>query len=152
MLTETPSGLPEIIATFGDIHDPKFEVKHIVLFDFPYPMRYGGKIVTRSRCHRLLVDNFVAVFKDIQAEGLVDPWANDYSGIYAVRPIRGFPRFPSCHSWGIAIDLEVDTNKLGTTGNMHPGVVAIFEKHGFFWGGNFIHRKDPMHYQFARNY
>jgi hypothetical protein len=152
MLTKTPNGLPEIIHTFGDPHDPQFEAKNIVLFDLPYPIRYAGVPKTRARCHKLLVDNFVAVFKDIQAAGLVDPWANDYSGIYAVRPIRGYPKFPSCHSWGIAIDLEAAENPLGSQGHMNAGVITIFKKHGFFWGGDFIHRHDPMHFQFALGY
>lgn len=152
MLTTTPNGLPEILQVFGDLHDPKFEAKNIALFDLPYPIKYGAVTVTRARCHRLLVDNFVIVFKEIQAAGLATPWADEYSGIYATRPIRGYPMFPSCHSWGIAIDLEVASNPLGTIGHMHPDVVRIFEKYGFVWGGRFIHRKDPMHFQFARGY
>jgi hypothetical protein len=152
MLTKTPNGLPEIIQTFGDIHDPQFEAKNIVSFDFPYPIRYEGVPKTRSRCHKLLVENFIAVFKDIQAAGLVDPWGNDYSGIYAVRPIRGYPQFPSLHSFGIAIDFEAADNPLGKKGHMHPGVIACFKQHGFFWGGDFVHRLDPMHYQMATGY
>lgn len=151
MITKTPLGLPEIINTYGDIHDPLFEVKYIVSFDLPYPLRYAGKPVTKARCHHLVVDNFVAAFKEIQANGLIIE-ANDYSGIYATRPIRGFSQFPSCHSWGIAIDLEALDNPLGTTGHMAPGVIAAFKKYGFFWGGDFIHRKDPMHFQLAAGY
>jgi hypothetical protein len=151
MLTTTPNGLPEIIQVFGDIHDPNFEAKYIAPFTLPYPIRYAGVPKTTARCHHLLADNFIAVFTDIQTAGLIDK-ANDYSGIFATRPIRGYSKFPSCHSWGIAIDLEATDNPLGSTGHMDPGVIAIFKKHGFFWGGDFIHRHDPMHFQFATGY
>jgi hypothetical protein len=55
----------------------------------------------------------------------------------------------SVHSWGIAVDFNASTNMPGTKGDMHPGVIEIFARHGFYWGGNF---GDPMHFQYARGY
>jgi hypothetical protein len=55
----------------------------------------------------------------------------------------------SVHSWGIAVDFNASTNMPGTKGDMHPGVIEIFAKHGFYWGGNF---GDPMHFQYAHGY
>jgi hypothetical protein len=55
----------------------------------------------------------------------------------------------SLHSWGVAIDFNASTNMPGTAGDMHPQVIEIFAKHGFYWGGHF---GDPMHFQYARGY
>lgn len=40
------------------------------------------------RCHRLAVDHFVAAFEEIKRNGLTQ-YADDYSGIYNPRPIKG---------------------------------------------------------------
>ena len=55
----------------------------------------------------------------------------------------------SVHSWGVAVDFNAPTNMPGTKGDMHPGIIEIFARHGFYWGGNF---GDPMHFQYARGY
>ena len=60
-------------------------------------------------------------------------------------PTRGL----SVHSWGIAIDLNASSNLPGTPGDMNPAIVEVFQRHGFYWGGNF---GDPMHFQYARDY
>lgn len=151
-LVVPPSGLDEIIHTFGRLDDPHFELNNIVKLPFPYPIRYNGQPQVSGRCHRLLVPHFTAVLQEIKDANLTD-FANDYGGIFATRPIRGFPSHPSCHSWGIAIDLEPLDNPLGAKlGKMDPRITAIFKKHGWFWGGDFKSRKDWMHYQFAINY
>lgn len=147
---EIPEGLDEIIETYGSLNE-HFERDNIVLFDLPYPIRYAGKPVTRSRAHKKCVPIFQAVFEQIKKEGLTD-YANDYSGIYQQRGIRGYPKFPSTHSWGIAIDLEAEDNPMGTKGTLHPRIIEIFETAGAVWGGRFKSRFDPMHFQFAKKY
>ena len=151
MLTTAPNGVHEIVQMFGDIKDPQFEVKHIIPITLPYPLTFKGILIPRIRCHKLLADNFIAVFKDIQTVGL-EAYATEYEGVYQNRSIKGFPLSPSTHSWGIAIDLNSSTNPLGKVGDMNPCVVAIFKKHGFSWGGDFLHRLDYMHFQFATGY
>lgn len=151
MLTHTPVGLDEIIKTFGRLDDPKFEIKNIVTFDLPYPLLYEGAKVTRARCHRLIVDNFKKAFQDIKAAGLQDK-VKHFSGIYARRSIRGFGSHPSTHSWGIAIDLEAEKYPLGSKKRFPDNIVQIFHAAGFFYGGDFKARKDPMHFQFAEKY
>jgi len=151
MLTQTPVGLDEIIHTFGSLDDPQFETQNIVLFDLPYPLLFEGTQVKRARCHRLIVENFQKGFEDLKAAGL-DAQVKNYSGIYARRSIRGFGSHPSTHSWGIAIDLEADKFPLGSTNRFPDEVVKIFQNAGFFYGGDFQSRKDPMHFQFCRGY
>ena len=97
MLTKTPVGLDEIIHTFGSLDDAKFEANHIALFDLPYPLLFEGKTVTHARCHKLLVENFQKAFQDIKAAGF-ESQVKNFSGIFAQRPIRGFPSHPSTHS------------------------------------------------------
>ena len=151
MLKKVPAGLDQIIKTFGSLDDPKFEQKNIVSITLPYPIRYAGKVVKTTRCHRLAADHFMAAFEEINRNGLTQ-YANDYSGIYNRRPIRGRASHPSTHSWGIAVDLEAVDFPLDSKKRLPDGIVAAFQKYGFFYGGDFVSRKDPMHFQLATHY
>jgi hypothetical protein len=151
MLTKTPVGLDEIIDTFGSLDTPHFEARYVEVFTLPYPLLYGGVKVTRARCHHLIVENFQQAFEAIKACGLQDQ-ALHYSGIFNARAIRGQTAHPSTHSWGIAIDLEAEKYPLGSTRRFPPEIVKIFQDAGFFYGGDFKSRKDPMHFQFCKAY
>lgn len=151
MLTQIPVGLDEIIQTFGSLDDPQFEANNIVLFNLPYPLLFEGTPVTRARGHKRVVEHFQKALADIQAAGLASQVKN-YSGIYARRSIRGFGSHPSTHSWGIAIDLESEKFPLGSTQRFPDAVVQIFQNAGFFYGGDFQARKDPMHFQLCKGY
>lgn len=151
MLTHTPVGLDEIIATFGSLDTPRFESRYIEPFTLPYPLFYEGVKVTRARCHHLIIENFQQAFEAIKVAGLQDQ-AQNYSGIYNPRAIRGQTAHPSTHSWGIAIDLEAEKYPLGSTRRFPDGIVKIFQDAGFFYGGDFQSRKDPMHFQFCKGY
>lgn len=152
MLTHTPNGLDEIIATYGSLSDPNFEAKNIVQFSLPYTLFYAGKPVTKTRAHKLVVDNFVQAFQNVQDAGLADRFT-EFNGIFAQRPIRGQPQHPSLHSWGVAIDMGASTHPLGSvTATWPDGILAAWKAAGFFWGGEFRARKDPMHWQLATGY
>ncbi|MEA2477155.1 MAG: hypothetical protein QOC87_1354, partial [Actinomycetota bacterium] len=103
-------------------------------------------------CNRLMIPQLAAALAEIERDGLagaIDP--NDYGGCYVPRFIDHNPALPlSMHAFGLAIDLNVSQNPLGTAGHMDPRVVAIFEKWGFKWGGTFSGRPDPMHFEVAR--
>ena len=151
MLTAIPVGLDEILDTFGDPGDPGFEVEYILLLSLPYPLVYNDQPVTRSRCHRLAVEHFQAVFEAIRDAGF-EGQVKNYGGIYVNRSIRGRARFPSTHSWGISIDLEPEKYPLGSVARFPDVIVAIFAQFGFFYGGDFKSRRDPMHFQLCRGY
>lgn len=86
----------------------------------------------------------------------------DWGGCFNIRPIRGYENkynvlqkmqkieesmaYLSIHSWGLAFDINVKENALGTKGKINPLLVKCFEDSGFIWGGNFK-RKDPMHFE-----
>lgn len=55
----------------------------------------------------------------------------------------------SMHSWGIAVDINPGSNPAGSTDTDIPRpIIDIFNKYGFFWGGNWEGRvADPMHFE-----
>ena len=151
-----PHGLIEIISAFGDprLHmddHAAWEAEAIASFDLPYPLSFCDQPVRKIRTHKLVGEILVSVFDEILKSGLVED-ATEYGGCYNFRAIRGMPRFISTHTWGIAIDLNPSANPLGGEADQNEDVVAIFKGHGFTWGGEFINRKDPMHFQFASGY
>lgn len=111
------------------------------------PVPILGSVV----CHRVMVPQLAAALGEIEQAGLalaIRP--ENYAGCYAPRFIDRNPDLPlSNHAFGLAIDLNSDTNTLGTLGDMDPRVVEIFEKWGFEWGGGWD-RPDPMHFELAR--
>jgi peptidoglycan L-alanyl-D-glutamate endopeptidase CwlK len=80
------------------------------------------------------------------------------SGSYVWRTIAGTER-PSMHSFGIAIDINArnanywrwDTpdrkGEFAYKNKIPREIVAIFEKHGFIWGGRWYHY-DTMHFEY----
>lgn len=100
-------------------------------------------------CHRLLLPQLYAALAEIEAEGLGES-IYQYGGCYVPRFIDRDPTNPlSMHAFGLAVDLNTPTNQLGTTGDMDPRVVEIFERWGFVWGGRWS-RPDPMHFELGR--
>lgn len=81
---------------------------------------------------------------------------------YKIRMIGGYcarhkmndpKRDLSVHSWGAAIDINWDTNGVGSkaTTDMPEEFVKAFENFGWEWGGRWKN-KDYMHFQFAEGY
>ncbi|MBS0240951.1 MAG: M15 family metallopeptidase [Proteobacteria bacterium] len=80
------------------------------------------------------------------------------AGTYNCRPIAGTEQ-ASAHGFGIAIDIALKHShywrwsKPDAQGNrpwrnaMPPEIVAIFETHGFIWGGRWSHY-DTMHFEY----
>ncbi len=98
------------------------------------------------QCHRLTIPQLRRALTEIEAAGLSSK-IQSYSGCYVPRFVERNPTRPvSLHTWGIAFDINVATNRLGTQGDMDPRVVAIFERWGFRWGGRWDY-PDPMHFE-----
>lgn len=114
--------------------------KHLVRADLP--------VVGYQWVHTLVAPIITAVLAEIQAAGL-GPEIKQF-GCYNPRHQMNDPKAPlSIHSWAVAFDINQKTNMPGAKGDMNPKIVAVFEKHGFTWGGRFK-RSDPMHFQYAR--
>ena len=79
-------------------------------------------------------------------------------GTYNCRPIAGTSRM-SMHAYGAAIDLNTKYSAywrwaspsadglIQWTNQIPDEIVAIFEKHGFIWGGRWYHY-DTMHFEY----
>lgn len=158
-----PHGLSEITERFGNIFDYirengtlywKWENDFMTQCDIPFsiPLSVNPARSIRSvYCHRDIVPIVSAVFENLFRRGL---WKEIKS--YGACFQFGYELFTgklTPHSWGIAIDLNVESNVVGTEGDMHPEVVEIFLEQGFSWGGDRSGRfKDPMHFQYCTGY
>jgi D-alanyl-D-alanine carboxypeptidase len=158
-----PHGIDEIITTFGDIHkyvatdgqlEPRWQVDFLDRVSLPFPVRLSwqpSRTIIRMTCHRRMSGIFSSVFGSIQERGLQDR-ITSFGGCFAFRPQRTGSKL-SAHSWGIAIDLNPETNLQGTVGNMDGGLIEIFRRAGFEWGGAWLGKtQDPMHFQFCTAY
>jgi hypothetical protein len=72
---------------------------------------------------------------------------------FAWRPIRGTENYanpiPTNHSSGTAIDVNSAFNYLGRAdgGDIPNWLVGRFNRYGFRWGGDYVSRPDPMHFE-----
>jgi hypothetical protein len=158
-----PNGEAGIIATFGDIQkyiaadgtlNPQWQVDMLGYAGLPYPLMLSfdhALKITHFRCHNLLVEVFEQTFREIVEQGFGE-YLCSFGGCFTFRPQRRGSKL-SAHSWGIAIDLNPETNAQGTSGDMNPGIISIFQRNGFEWGGTWIGKhRDPMHFQYCSGY
>jgi hypothetical protein len=162
-----PHGLNEINKVFGDIEpfinrdsegkltlSPDFERRYIVRLNLPLEIQAAIQPIQKIKsikCHCLLSDIFAAIFDEIVANNLI-PHIHTIDGCFAFRPKRSGSEL-SVHCWGIAIDINAQTNLQGTNGDMATEIIALFKKFGFAWGGDWKgNKRDPMHFQFCSGY
>jgi D-alanyl-D-alanine carboxypeptidase len=158
-----PHGHDEIIATFGDIHayvaadgqlEARWQADFMARVGLPFSLRLSwdaSRTTTQMTCHRRLTGVLSSVFASIQERGLQDR-ITTFGGCFACRPQRTGSKL-SAHSWGIAIDLNPESNPQGSAGSMDTGLIEIFRQAGFEWGGDWQGRiQDPMHFQFCTGY
>ncbi len=167
-----PAGVPAAVPPPG--HDPG-RARHRAFFDRMYgdctrggvaaslvdvewlPQKRGGKVrVTRING---VAGRLAAVSRELdRLPRTFDRFLVPSAGAYACRPIAGTRR-PSAHGYGIAIDIAIAPSSYwrwhGAAGGTAPRwrnripmeIVAIFERHGFIWGGRWSHY-DTMHFEY----
>jgi hypothetical protein len=97
-------------------------------------------------CNKVIFPQLKAALGAVIDQGLADQIHPDqYAGCYYPRFIAGTSTL-SNHAFGLALDINAVENQRGTVGQIDRGVVAIFEKWGFTWGGDW-HYTDPMHFE-----
>ncbi len=79
-----------------------------------------------------------------------------FDGAFVPRFQRGSTKELSNHAWGTAFDINWEQNQLNEEPSK-PGIpgcvydlVPAANRHGFFWGGHFMSRKDGMHFEIAQ--
>jgi hypothetical protein len=104
-----------------------------------------------TRCHKEMVPQLMAALREIHEAGLYDHFdPSQFGGCWVPRHIMWNPsRGLSMHAWGLAIDFNVSTNQYGAEPQMHPGIVEIFKRWGFAWGGDWS-TPDGMHFEVER--
>lgn len=158
-----PHGIEQIYSVFGDISqyilpdhtlDPQWQTETLtrVALPFSLPLSWDkSRAFDHITCHKLLADTFAEVFDQLYNSGLFRKLTS-FGGCFAFRPQRTGTKL-STHAWGIAIDLNPETNQQGTAGNFDSDVIAVFEQAGFEWGGSWVGlTRDPMHFQFCTGY
>lgn len=75
--------------------------------------------------------------------------AHDTGG-YNCRSIRNSDK-PSNHSWGLAVDLNWNDNPFQKPfkSNLPVGVIPMWWNCGFYWGGWYSTKPDPMHFEYV---
>jgi hypothetical protein len=101
-------------------------------------------------CHRVLLPQLRGALQEVADRGLADRInPGDFGGCYVPRFIARDPaKGLSLHTWGIALDLNVQGNLRGTVGAIDRRVVDVFKRWGFAWGGDWSYT-DPMHFELA---
>ncbi len=146
----------EISAKYGA---PNEKGAYLATINLPYPMRLAWDAKTevkKMRCHRLVAPQFLAVFTDLLAHyglpKIKELGIDLFGGCFNFRAMRGGSDY-SRHSWGIAIDLDPERNKLETRWKdcqfaklEYKPMIEIFYKHGFI-GLGVEKGYDGMHFE-----
>lgn len=118
--------------------DPAWVAAHIETQQLP--------ILGSVTCNKAIFPQLRAALEEVIATGLADEiHPDEYAGCYYPRFIATTTTL-SNHSFGTALDLNVPGNQRGTVGQIDRGVVAIFKRWGFAWGGDWSWT-DPMHFE-----
>ena len=136
--------------------------KNQTRISLPYEMKIAWNVdnkIDQFYCHKKVAEPMQAIFEDALkqygVEGIQTLGLDLFGGCLNVRKMRGGSRY-SMHSWGIAVDLDPQRNKLRWNSKR-----AIFAKSEYeeFWdiverhGAISLGRErdfDWMHFQFAR--
>ena len=131
---QPPVGLAGIVREFGDVRefvrrdgclDPRWESESLAVVSLPFPVLLAwdhSRAVSSFRCHHRLTEIFSQVFGHIAVAGLASK-VRSFGGCFMYRSQRTGAKL-STHSWGIAIDLNPETNGLGMAGDFFSGVRA----------------------------
>lgn len=118
-------------------------LKNIVEVDLP--------VVGLTRCHKEVMYSLFRIFTRILESGLAHKIDKEdyqkWGGCWVPRCVKWDCSLGiSCHSFGVAIDINVSWNAYGTKGTQDKRIIKIFEDEGWLWGGTWK-VPDPMHFE-----
>jgi len=121
--------------------DRAFVDEHITIERMP--------VLGNVRCHRLVMDDLRAALEELVDAGLEEWLApRRFGGCFHPRRIATGRENLSRHTWGIAIDLNVDFSLPGSGPVPPDEFIAIMGRNGFRWGGDFA-TPDNHHYEWG---
>ena len=128
----------------GMVQDPGWIDRHLVSVRVPQ--------LGRITCNRGLVAALRAAMTEVTDRGLgstVHTADFQYEGgCWNPNIVPGAVGTVSRHSWGLAVDINVDTNGFGDPPHQDARLVAIMRRHGFTWGGTWL-VPDAMHFEYV---
>lgn len=151
--TPTPITPIEAKTRYGEIRSGIWadEAKHCQLLNLPVGLQIPywinaltGKMVTHIYCNKDFIPHLLAALSNVVNAGLAHD-LETFDGCFEIRDIRAIPGTISCHSYGMAIDINASKNQLWHATTFSPAFIACWTRAGFIWGGNFK-RTDPMHF------
>lgn len=139
---------------YGKIENGKWanESKWMGLLDIPERIALGwknsatGKPTYRIYCNKDMYEPLLAALESVSKRGLLHE-LKTFNGCFQIRKVRGMTS-QSAHSWGLAVDVNSETNGLGCVPTLSAEFVRCFTGVGFDWGG-FFKRPDGMHFSFC---
>lgn len=143
--------LEQAIAKYGPIDPPNWVYEERFMTTMGIPTEIGLNWINSVTGHPTggiycNIDMETPLFHalyNVRDRGLLSQ-LRTYDGCFNIRKVRGGDKL-SCHGFGLAIDINAETNKLGTDGDITEELAKCFTDVGFIWGKEFG-RKDPMHF------
>jgi D-alanyl-D-alanine carboxypeptidase-like protein len=121
--------------------DPNWVERRIVTVTVP--------VLGEVTCHEKLIPQLQGAMTDIERTGLADA-VQSYAGCFTARFVLGSPTATiSHHSWGIAVDINADSNPFGAVPQQDAELVEVMERWGFIWGGRFT-VPDGHHFEYVQ--
>jgi hypothetical protein len=128
----------------GLVPDPTWVTQHLVSARIP---QLGS--VT---CNRGVIRALRAAMTEVTDGGLgstVHTADFQYEGgCWNPNIVPGVAGTISRHTWGVAVDINVDTNPFGERPHQDARLVSIMRRNGFTWGGTWL-RPDAMHFEYV---
>lgn len=148
----------KITAKFGDpvLDRAVFERNNMVVWncgqEFPVPFK-------KMYVNAYILPKLQITFKALQSAGLLSE-LRTFGGCWMVRPVRGYKNLLSIHSWGIAVDFNVEDNPLGWSRDkcLQMGLkpfteafISVWRSTGWTCGSDFS-RPDGMHFEWTKEF
>jgi len=122
--------------------------RNMFLLRVPKEYRINSDLPARIYMNEDIKEPFLKALETLKNQNalhLIKSW----DGCFNIRNKKGQKDSFSLHSWGLAFDINTDTNGWGKVPEMPYIVVMAFKDAGFDWGGDWT-VKDGMHFQLKK--